>query len=65
MASSLLIVILVPMNPVLCPVLHIRSAATWPTQHHIQLQAVDPTARAISDAQINVILNSKTNVSGI
>ena len=47
------------------PVLLVCDAETWPTQHHIEVQAVDTTAWVIFDPQIDVPLDPQTKVSSI
>ena len=38
-----------------CPALLVCDAETWPTQHHVEVQAVDTDARVILDPQVDVL----------
>ena len=48
-----------------CPALLVCDAEIWPTQHHIEVQAVDSDARVVLDPQIDVFLDPKAKVSSI
>lgn len=50
---------------VVCPAFYVCDAETWPTHHHMELQAIETNTWVLLDSQISVFLDPKTKVSSI
>merc|ERR1711976_170891 len=48
-----------------CPLPPVGDVEAWSTQHYIEVHAIDTNVGIVLDAQVNVLLDSKTKVASV